>query len=238
MTTLRIILALIITGLTFPLSGQVISSDTVFIKKDSLLGTSQSIYFDSNRNSKFYDRINNWEFDKYDSTSYKYSIDYFKDYNLILAKRTPIIPFTNWIILKQYKGKYYVYHPCDLLFHFKVSINDSTFIDWTGEGPVANKIIRQKKISDNKYKFKLSGINSKKRVLKIQIIDSNKRIAVFTEKKGRADKNRYLMIASDKIKSVPIIVNSCIEKQNELQFDFDPSSFDFPIEAEIIINTF
>ncbi|KAF0202306.1 MAG: hypothetical protein FD170_2032 [Bacteroidetes bacterium] len=227
--TLRNILALTIIGLTFPLSGQVITSDTVFIQKDSLLGTSQSIYFDSNRNSKFYDRINNWDFDQYDSASYKYSIDYLKEDKPILTIRTPIIPITNWIVLKQYGGEYYVYHPCDFLFHFKVSINDSTYIDWTGEGPVGNKIIMQKKISDNKYKFKLSGINKRERVLKIHIIDSNRGIAVFTEKRGRADKNRYLMIASDKIKSVSIIVNSCIEKQNELVFDFDYIPIGFPI---------
>jgi hypothetical protein len=224
--------------LTFPLYGQENSNDTVFIQKDSLLGTAQSIYFDSNRNSKFYDRINYWEFNQYDTASYKYSTDYFKENNLILTKRTPIIPITKWVILKQYKGEYYVYKPCDFLFHFKVSINDTTLINWTGEGPVANKIIEQKKVDNATYKFKLTGINNKDRVLKIHIIDRNKGIAVFEELNKGADKNRYLMISADKIKTVPIIVNNCeTYKQIELGFDSDRPPFELPviIEDELII---
>ena len=62
MKTLRNMLTIIIVGLAFPLFGQVNTKDTVFIQKDSLLGTAQSIYFDNNRNSKFYDNINNWIF--------------------------------------------------------------------------------------------------------------------------------------------------------------------------------
>jgi len=229
MTTLRNILIIVIIGLTFPLYGQVNFNDTVFIERDSLLGTAQSIYFDSNRNSKFYDIINNWEFSGHDSVSYKNSTDYFMKNNQRLTKRTPIIPITKWVILRQYKGEYYVYCPCDFLFHHMTSINDTTYVDWTGEGPFANKIIKQKKINNYTYKFKLTGIYYNDRVLKIRIIDYDKGIAVFKEKRG-ADKRRYLMIASDKIKSVPIIVNSCIAKQGELYFDTDPK-----IEIPIII---
>jgi len=236
MKTLRNILTIIIIGLTFPLYGQENSNDTVFIQKDSLLGTAQSIYFDSNRNSKFYDRINYWEFNQYDTASYKYSTDYFKENNLILTKRTPIIPITKWVKLKQYKGKYYVYRPCDGLFHFKASINDTTYIDWTGEGPDANKIIKQKKINNKIYKFKLTSIYNKDRVIKIHIIDRNKGIAVFTEKNRGAKRKRYLMIASDKIKSVPIIVNNCeTYKQVELRFDTEPIELPIIIEDELII---
>ncbi len=223
MMTLRNILSIVIIGLTFPLYGQVNSDDTVFIQRDSLLGTAQSIYFDSNINSKFYDRINDWEFGKYDTASYKYSIDYLKENNLILAKRKPIIPLTKWVILKQYKGKFYVYHPCDFLFHYKASFNDTTYMDWTGEGPVASKIVKQKKINGNTYKFVLTGINNKDRILKIHIIDSNKGIAVFETKNKGDVKRAYFMIAADKIKSVPIIVHNC-EIQLELELLFDNES--------------
>jgi hypothetical protein len=235
MTTLRNILAIVIIGLTFPLFGQVNSNDTVFIEKDSLLGTAQSIYFDCNRNSKFYDRISNFEFSLYESVIYKYSTDYFKENKLTLTKREPIIPLAKWVILKQYKGKYYAYHPCDFLFHFKVSINDTTYIEWTGEGPVANKIIEQKKINNNTYKFKLTGIYDKDRVLKIHIIDSKRGIAIFEEIYGGSE-NRYLMICADKIKTVPIIVNNCeTYKQVELFFDSDPK-FEIPIITPEIID--
>jgi hypothetical protein len=136
-----------------------------------------------------------------------------------LTKAKPIIPWTNWVTLKQHKGQYYAYHPCDFLFHFRQSINDTTFIDWTGEGPVANKILEQKKIDSKTYEFILTGIYDQDRILIIHILDKKKGIAIFEEKRGK-DRNVYLMIADDKIKSVPIIVNHCpTQKQTELEFD-------------------
>jgi hypothetical protein len=217
---LRNILTIVIIGLTFPLMGQVNSIDTVFIQKDSLLGAVQSIYFDNNRNSKFYDKINRWKFLRFENESYKNSTDYLKENKFILIKKVPVIPLTKWVALKQYKGNFYAYHPCDFYTHFRASINDTTYIDWTGEGPVANKIIEQKKINDNTYEFKLTGIYDKDRKLVIHIIDRNKGIAIFEEINNGTDKNYYLMIVADKIKNVPLIVNNCeIRKQLELRFD-------------------
>ncbi|MBS1760138.1 MAG: hypothetical protein JST23_08460 [Bacteroidetes bacterium] len=145
LTTPRNILTAIIISFTFPVFGQ---ADTIFIQKDSLLGTAQSIFFDNNRNSKFYDNINDWNFLTFDNRSYQNSIDFLKENKLILTKKTPIIPQTKWVTLKQYKGIFFVYHPCDFFSQYKISINDTTFIDWTGEGPEANKIVAQKKIDN------------------------------------------------------------------------------------------
>ena len=206
-------------GLSIPASGQV---DTIFIQKDSLLGTAQSIFFENNPNSKFYDYINYWSFLKtYDDESYKYTLDYLRENNLTLIKKTPVIPQTKWVKLIQYKGTFYAYSPCDFYSHYKISINDTTFLDWTGEGPEANKIINQKKIDDKTYEFQLSGIAKKNRKLIIHIIDNKKGIAVFEETSDNSNERYYyLMVASDKIKTVPLIVNNCeTYKQNELCFD-------------------
>lgn len=218
MTTRRNILTVMIIGLTFPAFGQ---ADTVFIQKDSLLGTAQSIFFDNNRNSKFYDKINYWGFLTFDSQSYQNSMDFLKENKLTLTKKTPVIPQTKWVTLKQYKGTFYAYHPCDFYSHFRISINDTTFIDWTGEGPDASKILDQKKIDDKTYEFTLTGIANKDRKLIIHIIDRKKGIAVFEETNNNADESYYyLMVASDKIRNVPLIVNYCKEyKQLELRFD-------------------
>lgn len=218
MTILRNILTLIIIGLTFPAFGQ---SDTIFIKKDSLLGPAQSIFFNNNPNSEFYDKINYWDFLTFDNESYKNSIAFLKEKKLTLTKKTPIISQTKWVTLKQYKGTFYAYHPCDFYSHYRVSVNDTTFIDWTGEGPEANKIITQNKIDDNTYEFQLMGIANRDRKLIIHIIDSKKGIAVFEETNNKAGESYfYLMIASDKIKTVPLIVNNCETfKQIELRFE-------------------
>ncbi len=219
LTTLRYILPIIVIGLTFPLYGQV-KIYTTFIQKDRLLGTAQSIYFDNNRNSKFYKNINYWKFIEFDKESYKQSIKYLKKNKLKLIKTIPIIPWTKWVTLKQYKGKFYAYYPCDFYGHFRQSINDTTFIDWTGEGPIANKIINQIKIDPNTYEFKLAGFYYKNRKLIIHIIDHKKGIAVFEDTNNGSNRNYYLMIESTKLNTVPLIVNNCeTEKQPELGFD-------------------
>ena len=218
MKTLRNILTIITIGLTFPAFGQ---ADTVFIQKDSLLGTAQSIFFDNNKNSNFYDKISYWEFLLFDEDSYKWSMNFLKENNLTLTKRTPVISQTKWVTLKQYKGTFFAYHPSDFYSHYRISVNDTTFIDWSGEGPIANKIIDQKEIDNKTYEFKLRGIVSEDRKLIIHIIDNKKGIAVFEETNRETNQHYYyLMVASDKIREVPLIVNNCeIQKQSELDFD-------------------
>lgn len=218
LTMPRNMLTAIIISLTFPAFGQ---ADTVFIQKDSLLGTAQSIFFNNNPNSKFYDKINEWSFLTFDNQNYQNSIDFLKENKLILTKKTPVIPQTKWVTLKQYKGAFYAYCPCDFYSHYRISINDTTFIEWTGEGPEANKIVAQKKIDNKSNEFQLTGIAKKNRKLTIHIIDGKKGIAVFEETNSNANKSYYyLMVAADKIKTVPLIVNNCeVGKQRELVFD-------------------
>ena len=220
MKTLRNILTILIIGTTFQLFGQSVGNDTTFIFKATVDGELQTIFIDNNKDSRFYDNISHFNFQYFDKDSYKISTDYFKENKLTLSKEKPVIPWTNWVILKQYKGNFYAYHPCDFLFHFRQSINDTTFIDWTGEGPVANKIIDQKKIDSKTYEYKLTGIYDQERKITIHIIDFKKGIAVFEQTANGIDKRYYLMIAANKVKSVPIIVNHCpTQKQSELEFD-------------------
>ena len=225
MTTIRNILIILTVGMTFQLFGQTTSKDTIFISKEMIYGELHSIFIDNNKHSKFYDRFsyfNSQHLD--DEISYKYSIVYLKENNLTLTKTKPVIPWTNWVTLKQYKGNFYVYAPCNNLFEFGQSVNDSTFIDWTGEGLNANKIIDQRKIDDKTYEFVLTGIYNKYKKIIIHIIDNEKGIAVFEQTTNGTDKIYYLMIAADKIKSVPIIVNDC-PKEMQPELDFDEIDF-------------
>lgn len=216
----RTVLSILTIGAAFQLFGQSIQKDSTFIHKDTINGKLQSIFIDNNKDSEFYNKISHFNFGKFDNDNYKYSTDYLKKNKLALVKTKPTISWTNWVALKQYKGSFYAYHPCDFLFHFKQSINDTTFIDWTGEGPIANKIIEQKKIDNKTYEIRLTGIHDQDRKIIIHIIDRKKGIAVFEQTTNGADKLYYLMIAADKIKNVPIIVNHCpTQKQSELEFD-------------------
>ena len=205
--------------------GQNSTSDTVFIRKDSLKGFSQSIFFEKNKNSIYYENITCFKFGMFDKESYDNSLNYLKKYKIKLKRQKTILPSKEWIELTYYNGKFYAYHPCDFLNHFQVSINDSTYIDWTEEGPIANKIKHQRKLNDTTFEIKVTGVNQQNRNILINIIDRTKGIAVFTESTAENFKNRYLMIMAKMIKSVPFIVNNCeTQKQPELKYeepDFD-----------------
>lgn len=199
--------------------GQTTESDTFFIRKDPIMGYSQSIFFETNKNSKFYKEITSFTLNAFDKERYDNSLYYLKTNKLRLQKRKTILPSTKWITLKQYKGQFYAYHPCDFFSHYQVSVNDTTFIDWIGEGTIANQIVSQLKVKKNIFKIKLNGYQKINRTITIAIIDNEKGIAIFTETTANGIKN-YLMIMAEKIRTVPFIVNNCqIEKQGELEFE-------------------
>ncbi len=203
--------------------GHTNNSDTVFIRKDSIKGFSQSIFIETNKNSKYYNDITSFTFGVFDKESYDNSLEYIKTNKLKLQKQKTVLPALNWITLKQYKGQFYAYYPCDFYTYFQASINDTTFIVWTGVGPVANQIASQKKINKMVYELKLNGIYDKDRIIRINIIDETKGIAVFTETTPNG-KTYYLMIMANKIKTVPFIVNNC-ETQKQIELDFEEPNY-------------
>ncbi len=193
--------------------------DTIFLSKSTEKGTAQSVFIDTNRNSKFYPTTS-FQFDKRDSLSYFTSIENLKKNKIALAHQTPVIEWTKWLDLKIYKGNYYAYHPCDFNSFHALSINDSTLINWKGEGPEAVKIIAQKKIDSSTYYFNLTGQYHDHVELLIHIIDADRGIAIMEGRDEEGGSGYNLMIAADKIRSVPIIVNNCeTEKQAEWNFE-------------------
>lgn len=192
---------------------------------DTLQSGLQPIYIDYNPNSAFYHDILDFNFLMGDQFSYNISLNYLQNEKMVLDKKSPIIPWQRWVALKQYHKQWYVYHPCDFLFHFRQSINDSSWIDWTGEGPVANKILEQKKIQNDTYSFRLTGIYGKERMLLIHLIDADRGIAVFEERNFGSFSTYYLMIAAEKANQVPIIVHHC-PRQKQLEWRFEEPNFD------------
>jgi hypothetical protein len=195
-------------------------SDTLFIFKDSVDGYAQSIFFETDTNSKFYDVLTSFKFSDADKEAYTNSIAYLKKKYKKLTTQKTILPFTEWIMIKQYKGQYCAYHPCDGLGFYRVTINDTTFIDWETEGCEANKIINQKEINKNTFELTTEGYAYKKRTITFTIINQKKGIAVVEAHSKNSLKDYYLMIRANKIKKVPFIVNNCqYKKQQELKFD-------------------
>jgi len=200
--------------------GQQSKQDTIFIRKDSLKGVSQSIFIETNKNSKFYKNITSFKFGMFDKESYDESLDYLKKNKIKLKKQKTFLLSKKWIALKLYSEQFYAYYPCDFYSYYQVSVNDTTYIDWTGEGPIANKILSQKKLNDTTFKIKVTGILEQDRTITINIIDKPRGIAVFTEETAQNGKKQFLMIMADQIKTVPFIVNNCeTSKQSELKFE-------------------
>ncbi|MEO7530855.1 MAG: hypothetical protein ABIS69_05570 [Sediminibacterium sp.] len=212
-----VVLVLILKQTSF---GQKLTTDTTFFFKDTAGGQLQSIFIDQNRNSKFYENITGFTFGQFDNDTYESSLRFLKERNVKLFKTKLSLFTTKWVELKMYHGNYYAYSPCDFYTYFAHSINDTTFIDWTGEGPIANKILQAKVIDSNTYFLKLTGQYEQERRLIIHIVDKQKGIAVFENINASKVKKYYLMIAAKKIRNVPIIVNYCpYQKQFELEFE-------------------
>jgi len=222
MRYLRNILTIIVIGSPFQLFGQGIGKDSLFTFEDTTFdGRVQPFLVDNRTYSPYYNDISNFNFSSsWDVESYKHSTDWLQQQNHEFIKKKPLVPWLKWVPLNLYKGKFYVYRPCDFYNHFNQSINDTSFIDWTVEGPAANKIVEQKKIDTITFEYELIGIYSQQRKVVIHMIDTENGIAVFEEISDETENFFYLMIAADKIKNVPIIVNHCpTQKQLELLFE-------------------
>ena len=190
-------------------------SDTLFLQIDSIYGKAQSVYILKHPTAV--------HFKTKCDTPYVNS-DHLQEKNVTFEHHKILVPWTNWIPLVQYKNKYYTYNPCDGLFDFSISMNDSSKIDGTGEGNYLSKIISYEKTDGSTYKVKTSTGQSTMATI-IHILDKKRGIAVFEmtspDFSTESDGTIYLlMIAADKMTTVPMIVNNCtVEKAREWTFD-------------------
>jgi len=219
MKTIRKILAVLFIISSLFTLGQTVRTSKIYLLKEK----NHSIFIESNKNSIFYDKICNFNFGRFDNRSYLSSIDYLKKNKIRLTKvSTGDFP-ERWITLKQYNGKFYTYYPSDFYSHFKIGISDTAFIEYTGEGPEAKKIISYKKTDNLTYQFILLGHSLKLLKLTVHIIDVKNSIAVFEENNlGQTYYN--LMISAEKIRNLPIIVNYC-KTQKQVEFKFEKPNY-------------
>ncbi len=209
---------LLVFSFTFPQKSQAQekSTDTLFLLKK----LDHSIFIEYSKKSKFYKYISDFKFAKADSESYNNSLNFLKSKHVKLTKRKITDLPKKWIALKYFNKNFYTYYPSDFYSHFKVSITDTAFIDFGGEGPTANKIIDYKKINGQTFSFSLTGLERPKRKLTIHIIDKLKGIAIFEELPEKNRSQYLLMIDVTKIRQLPIVVNYCkTQKQEEFEFD-------------------
>lgn len=199
-------------------------SDTLYRSDIDDDGSVNTIYIERNNTSPYYLEVSDFSFGLFDTDTYKYSLRYLADSNVSLIKRKIDGMPLKWANLEVYKDSFYLYKPCDFLYTNQVSITDTAYIHYTGEGPFANSIINYHKLDCRTFQFQLYGEYQGLYMLTIYIIDIDKGIAVFEERSGCLI-TRYPMIDVAKMRSRPIIVNDCIgAKASEYTFsdlDYD-----------------
>jgi hypothetical protein len=132
----------------------------------------------------------------------------------------------NWLPLYQYKGKLYLYSPCDGGNSNKRTITDSTLIFWYLEGPYPYIIKSFNKVSDGKYQitsidaFNNEDVNFKPEDLVIEF-DDTRNIAIW--KYGSLHKEDYvyrIFVPLEYATKFELIVNYCPQnKHGEFEFE-------------------
>lgn len=199
-------------------------SDTLFIIKDTTLEDSHYVFWETNKNSKFYKYVADFKINGFEKDTYKRSLHQLRSNKTVFRKFNLNGLPKEWIILQVYQGKICLYSPNDYYSHFKIKFTDSTMIFWSGEGPEAMQISQLQQLNSNQYEFTI-----KDRITKVEVnlIDKDKGIAIFTfhqtiVNKGHKETSiwHYLMIDKSKMRKVPFIVNySLNSKKYELDFD-------------------
>lgn len=122
-----------------------------------------------------------------------------------------------WLPLYVYKGKYYIYKPCEWGFVNRQLINDPI-------GGLSTDILSSiKKISDTLYAVNTTTYYDNKVVeieIRIHVIDATKNIALWEYRYKDGTNPQYqLFIPKDSAKNYELIVNYCSNKVDELKFD-------------------
>lgn len=199
--------------------------DTLFFLREKSPEYFHQIFVDTNPSSSYFNLVARFEFNEFNQETYQRSLNYLKANRLSLKKQSYADMPMAWTQLQTYKGKLYVNSPADFYFHYKVKMTDSVLMDWGGEGPEAQYIQSFQKLDAFTYVLVLRSESYTKRELTIRIIDQEKGIAIFRDKRTAAwAKNEsiyyYPMVDIRKMRRTPLLVNTCdYQKRPELDFD-------------------
>lgn len=199
------------------------AQDTLFIKRriaDTPYAFYHAIYIDTSENSVFRNRITDYQFNQFDSTTYFDALTCLERPRL-QRRFSPIkgLP-RNWVPLFQYKGKYYTYHASDWCCIFRFRITDTTTIDHGVEGPEPSWIKRILDHGKGKFTIERSSLYGGDTVT-IHIIDPKRGIAILNfSSSPYTGGHQILMVDANRAYVFPTIVNYCVtNRMEELEFD-------------------
>lgn len=203
------------------------AQDTLFIKRriaDTPYALYHAIFIDTSKNSVFRNRITDYQFNEFDSTTYFDGLACLErprqQRRFSSIKQLP----RNWVPLFQYKGKYYTYHASDWCCIFRFRITDTTTMDHGVEGPEPSWIKQIKDHGKGKFTIERSSLFGGDTVT-IHIIDPKRGIAILNfSSSPYTGGHQQLMVDANRAHLFPTIVNYCETDRME-EVEFDPIDF-------------
>ena len=199
-------------------------NDTIVLKRSVTNPFRSKVFIDPNKNSKYYKQL----------SYFGYGDKYFSEMAKILedsagkkgqSNKLPYLP-KKWLPLYLYKGKYYVYVPCDGIYIYKVMITDKYVCETEVGGLYPRELNSLKMINQTSYMNSETNYLWNEKDLRINIIDRQKGIAIFSATRIEDSSTHYrLMVDANKIRLFPVIKNECPEGK-EPEFDFDEPDFE------------
>jgi hypothetical protein len=195
-------------------------NDTTFLLREIDSNLYHAIFIENNKSSQYYDWISDFKL----MNSYtRYRLPSSASENNTNSKsftKFPVNDLPNkWCPLYFYNDKYYLYSPCDYMNNVTFSINDSTFIYYSSEGPEGSIIKSLDRPDSNTYKFEVISLYLPRKNIIIHFIDRDRGIAIFEYPDEPKEYRYHFHVDAEKVKDFPIIVNySKTCKQSEYRF--------------------
>ena len=203
------------------------ATDTIYIVPPQ---NNHSIYIESNKASRLYNRILAFDFREDDPTYSSYLAYLQEKYEEPLPEQDLEDIPRQWCPLYLYEGNYYLYSPCDYYNQYLLSFTNNAVIDYTGEGPMPGRINLFRKEDGSTYVFSVDSWFAPERTLILHIVDRDKGIAVMEETVPDAPPLYMLIVSADKARNYPIIVNDCRYDGND-EFEFEQPDFEELLES-------
>lgn len=132
------------------------------------------------------------------------------------SSRQPF-PYGGWIEVSQYKDSHYLYYPCDIGNLYRLQVSGKAIREY-GVETEDSRMLSLQKLQRNACSITVQGPGKARRTLHIYLIDSLKGLAV-AETIGVTDDTRFrLLLAADRARTLPLIVNECASKADEMEF--------------------
>jgi len=201
--------------------------DTAFIVREAGKGFYHTVYIEKNKAASSYKALLDFKYDHDDSVAYKANYKILKVRNPKPLKKYNLAGLPNtWLPLNLYKGKYYLYAPCNWGNIGIRTLTDSTLTYYSTDGPDIKPLLNFKKINPEKYEFQSKPFYQFVRSsnITIYIINPKKMIAVWEDRSLPVDYRYKLYVAKEQAGNFDMIVNDC-KTGRTTEFDFDKVNF-------------